>query len=297
MNGTVFNIQRFCVNDGPGIRTTVFLKGCPLKCVWCHNPESHKAEPELMFYKNKCVNCGRCVVMCKSGCHSLCNSSHIFDRHKCIKCFECTKTNCNALEKVGHEISSDDIITEVMKDKIFYDNSGGGITVSGGEPLFQFDFLLDILKKAKAHGLHTIIETCGFTTQIRIKQISEYVDLFLFDYKETDAKLHKEFTGFDNIIILNNLKTLNSMGKSIILRCPIIPGYNDREEHFNGIANIADSMENIVHIEIEPYHSLGSAKYDSLGMNERKITLPDENDKKIWLAKICAGTRKKVLLA
>lgn len=140
MKGIIFNIQKFCVNDGPGIRTTVFLKGCPLKCVWCHNPESQSVSPEIMFYKDKCVTCGRCATVCPGGCHLFENGTHIFNRKKCKKCFECTKIGCEALERVGREISTDEIINEVLKDKIFYDNSRGGVTLSGGEPLYQYDF-------------------------------------------------------------------------------------------------------------------------------------------------------------
>lgn len=297
MTGTVFNVQRFCVNDGPGIRTTVFMKGCPLRCMWCHNPESHRTEPELMFYKDKCTNCGSCAVICKNGCHSFLNNKHVFERGKCTKCFECLKKGCNALEKAGYEISSDNVIAEVMKDKIFYDNSGGGITVSGGEPFFQFDFLLELLKKAKENGVRTAVETCGFVTQDRLKQAAEFVDLFLYDYKETDSKLHEDFTGVDNAVILNNLNILDKLGKSIILRCPIIPGYNDRDDHFRGIGAVAGGIKNILHIEIEPYHPLGSIKYHSLDIRESEIKVPSEKEKDIWYTKICAATDKKVLFA
>lgn len=294
MKGTIFDIQKFCVNDGPGIRTTVFLKGCPLKCIWCHNPESQSEKPEIMFYKDKCVNCGRCAAVCENGCHSFDNGVHKFERKNCVKCFACTQTGCEALEKVGQEISTDEVIDEVLKDKIFYDNSGGGITLSGGEPLCQFDFSLEILKKAKENGLHTAIETCGFTSADRIKEISKYVNLFLFDYKETTGELHKKFTGVSNGVILDNLALLNNMEKSIILRCPIIPDCNDRKEHFEGICNVANRFKNVLHIELEPYHSLGESKYESLGLIESKFHSPDDSEKEGWLFEISYGTDKKV---
>lgn len=297
MKGTIFNIQKFCVNDGPGIRTTVFLKGCPLKCIWCHNPESQSGKQEIMFYKDKCVNCGRCAAVCENGCHSFDNGVHKLERKNCVKCFACTQTGCEALEKVGQEISTDEVIDEVLKDKIFYDNSGGGITLSGGEPLFQFEFSMDILKKAKENGLNTAIETCGFATEEKIKEISKYVDLFLFDYKETNSELHRKFTGVDNTDILKNLALLNKMGKNIILRCPIIPGLNAREEHFKGICDTANKFEHILHIELEPYHSLGENKYISLGTCERKFSLPAEEEKQSWLSKISSATYKKVKFA
>ena len=297
MKGTIFNIQKFCVNDGPGIRTTVFLKGCPLKCIWCHNPESQSEKTEIMFYKDKCVNCGRCAAVCKNNCHSFDDGVHKFERKNCIKCFECTKIGCEALEKVGREISADEVIDEVLKDKIFYDNSGGGITLSGGEPLCQFDFSLEILKLAKENELHTAMETCGFTSTDRIEEISKYVDLFLFDYKETNSELHKKYIGIGNEVILENLSLLNSMGKSIILRCPIIPGCNDRKEHFEGICNVANKFENVLHIEIEPYHSLGESKYESLGLTEHKFHSPSDQEKETLLLRISTNTDKKVVFA
>lgn len=297
MKGIIFNIQKFCINDGPGIRTTVFLKGCPLKCAWCHNPESQSVKPEIMFYKDKCVNCGRCTGVCPNDCHLFENSTHIFDRKNCKKCFECTKTGCEALEMVGRKISTDEVIDEVIKDKIFYDNSGGGVTLSGGEPLYQYDFSLEILKKAKENGLHTAIETCGFATEEKINEISKYVDLFLFDYKETSSELHRNFTGIDNIAIFKNLELLNKMGKSIILRCPIITGFNAREEHFKGICDTANKFKNILHIELEPYHSLGESKYISLGTCEHKFCPPSEEEKQDWLSAISQNTKKEVKFA
>lgn len=296
MKGTIFNIQKFCVNDGPGIRTTVFLKGCPLKCAWCHNPESQSSEPEIMFYKDKCVNCERCAAVCKNGCHIFIGGTHIFEREKCVKCFECTKTGCEALEKAGREISADEVLDEVLKDKIFYDNSGGGITLSGGEPLYQFEFSLEILKKVKENGLHTAVETCGFAAD-RIKEISKYVDLFLFDYKETNDELHKKFTGVGNDVILKNLSLLNDMGKSIILRCPIIPGCNDRKEHFKGICAAANEFEHILHIELEPYHPLGESKYVSLGNDEHEFSVPNREEKQKWFSEISSDTNKEVRFA
>lgn len=257
MTGTVFNIQRFCTNDGPGIRTVVFLKGCPLHCIWCHNPESQTPQPEIMFYKHKCTGCGRCI-------------GHIEQEPDFI-CYHKAKEWCGKL------MDSDEVLNEVLSDKIFYDNSGGGITLSGGEPLYQFDFSMEILKKAKNLGLHTAIETCGFISSEKMQQIAEYVDLFLFDFKESDGKLHKEFTGVDNSIILENLSLLEDLGKEIILRCPIIPGYNDRIDHYQEIASIATSLTSVSRIDIEPYHQLGEGKYDALGREKHVFEVfPDE---------------------
>ena len=264
MNGQIFDIQRFCIDDGPGIRTVVFIKGCPLHCVWCHNPESQNIRGEVMFYEEKCIGCGRCVQLCKNRCHTVENGVHVFDRSRCEGCFECTGVGCGALEAVGQKISSDEVLSEVIRDKVFYRNSGGGVTLSGGEPLMQAEFSAEILKKAKENGIHTAIETCGFEAADKIRQMAEYTDLWLYDYKETNPKLHKEFTGVHNELIINNLKLLNAMGEKIVLRCPIIPGYNDRYEHFDGICGIANSLENILRVEMEPYHTLGKEKYTAL---------------------------------
>lgn len=274
MNGQIFDIQRFCIHDGLGIRTVVFMKGCPLHCAWYHNPESQSMHGEVMFYEEKCIGCGRCVLLCKNRCHAVENGIHVFDRSRCEGCFECVGVGCGALEAVGQKISSDEVLSEVIRDKLFYCNSGGGVTLSGGEPLMQTEFSAEILKKAKENGIHTAVETCGFAVVEKIRQISEYTDLWLYDYKETNPKLHKEFTGVDNELIINNLKLLNEMGKKVILRCPIIPDYNDRYEHFDGICGIANRLENILKVEIEPYHTLGKEKYVALA---RKPIEVEEN--------------------
>lgn len=274
VKGTVFNIQRFCVNDGPGIRTTVFLKGCPLSCVWCHNPESQRFEPEILFYKDKCTGCGRCKCVTAA------------DRD--FVCFNGAKEIC------GKTVSANEVTAEVLKDKPFYENSGGGVTLSGGEPLAQYDFTLELLQKAKENGIHTAVETCGYAERSKILEIAKYVDLFLFDCKETDPELHKEYTGFDNKIILENLKALSDAGSKIILRCPIIPGFNDRAEHFKGISEIADKFSGIEHIEIEPFHPLGESKYSALNSEYADIQPPDAQMVDKWIGQIKFGTKKEV---
>ena len=277
VKGTVFNIQRFCVNDGPGIRTTVFLKGCPLSCVWCHNPESQRFEPEILFYKDKCTGCGRCKCVTAA------------DRD--FVCFNGAKEIC------GKTVSANEVTAEVLKDKPFYENSGGGVTLSGGEPLAQYDFSLELLKKAKENGIHTAIETCGYAEKSKILEIAKYVDLFLFDCKETDQELHKEYTGFDNKIILDNLKALSDAGSKIILRCPIIPGFNDRAEHFKGISEIAGKLSGIEHIEVEPFHPLGESKYSALGREVADIPVPSGKTVDKWIKQIGCGTDKDVICA
>ena len=290
---TVFNIQKFSINDGPGIRTTVFLKGCPLSCIWCHNPESNKPFPELMYDAKKCSLCGKCMDVCPNGCHSFKDSVHIFNRENCINCGKCAES-CyfEALEMAGSVMNQEDVLNEVLKDKAFYETSGGGITLSGGEPMMQFDFSYELLKEAKKEGLHTCIETCGFSSPENFRKIAEYVDIFLFDYKETDPKLHKKFTGVENTLILSNLKMLDEMGAKTILRCPIIPTLNDREEHFEGIAKTANSLKNILEINIEPYHPLGMNKCLMLGTTYKlkDLTFPENETVEKWIKAISEKT-------
>lgn len=288
MTGIVFNIQRFCINDGPGIRTTVFFKGCPLRCVWCHNPESHSCKEELLYDADKCIGCGRCGMACPQSAHTFA-SVHKIDRKQCISCGICAdKCGFNALELAGKEITVEGILAEVLQDKVFYDNSGGGVTLSGGEPLMQFDFAYELLKQAKQNGIHTCIETCGFAKTEDILKIAEFTDVFLYDWKLTNDELHKEYTGVSNRQILDNLRAVDAIGSKIILRCPIIPNVNDTEEHFLGIANVANSLENILAIEIEPYHSLGNNKYKKLGKSEmeQSFKMPDDQQVKEWIMQI-----------
>lgn len=290
--GTIFNIQKFSINDGPGIRTTVFMKGCPLNCLWCHNPESKSRKTEIFFDARKCVGCRSCEV-CPYGCHVFTDTEHIFNREKCIACGKCAaECYTDALELVGTEKSVEEIIAEVMKDEAFYENSGGGMTLSGGEPMFQFDFTYELLKRAKENGLHTCIETCGFAKWEQYEKIADLVDIFLFDYKETDPGKHKEFTGVTNELILENLKKLDEKGCKTVLRCPIIPGLNDTDEHFTGIAKTANSLRNVLEINVEPYHPLGKGKSEMLGKEyfSDDLSFADDNAVKEWIEKISSQT-------
>ncbi len=277
MNGTIFNIQRFCMNDGPGIRTTVFLKGCPLACVWCHNPEGKAPQKQTLIYQEKCIGCGRCAGLAEDD-----------------DVFACWN---GARELCGRTVSSDEVVAEVLRDEPFYRNSGGGLTLSGGEPLYQHAFALDILQKAKAAGIHTVVETSGFASASVMRAIAEYTDLFLYDWKETDPELHRCFAGQNNKPILDNLALLNEMDKDIVLRCPIIPGFNDREDHLRGICSVANCFPGIRCIEVEPYHSFGESKYRALGLVSPAIPLlPDGRTKEI-LDILRAASDKEVKLA
>ncbi len=300
MNGTIFNIQKFCINDGPGIRSTVFVKGCPLNCLWCHNPESKAAKPELFYDARKCIGCGRCAALCPNGCHSASELGHIFDRTNCISCGKCT-ADCyaGALETVGYQISVEDALAEVLKDEVFYQNSGGGMTVSGGEPMAQFEFTYALLAAAKAKGLHTCMETCGFAPAAHYQKIAPLVDIFLFDYKLTDSAAHKKYTGVPNETILENLRLLDALGAATVLRCPIIPTVNDNDAHLQGIAETANSLKNILEVNIEPYHPLGVQKSTMLDKEYAlaQLTFPENKTVEEWIAAVQACTAVPVTKA
>lgn len=297
IKGTVFDIQRFSIHDGPGIRTTVFLKGCPLNCIWCHNPESKSARPELMLHGSKCVGCGECVKACSLGLHSFEGGEHLIEREKCIGCGKCEADCVGALKLYGEQKTVSEVIDEVLRDKSFYDNSGGGMTVSGGEPLMQHEFTLALLKSAKELGLNTAIETSGFSKWERIEAIAPFVDLFLWDVKETDTVRHNEYTGVGNELILENLGRLSTIGARIVLRCPVIPGLNDREEHFRAIGALADALSGVERVDVEPYHPLGKSKALALGKPYplEDLSFPEDATVKAWVESISGFTAKQVI--
>ncbi len=264
--GMIFNIQRFSIDDGPGIRSTVFFKGCPLSCIWCHNPESHKTTQELFFFSQKCIGCGGCAAVCPNSCHTIsAEGVHTFDRTACTSCGACAAVCCTkAIEMVGRTVTVEDVMKEVLSDQIFYEQSSGGITLSGGEPLSQPKFALALLRAAKAENLHTAIETSGYGTRRTLDALLPVTDLFLFDYK-APANDHKRLTGVENTKILDNLEYLSDKGAAIILRCPIIPGCSDTQEHYDAIAALAGRLSGITAVHLEPYHPLGISKAEQLG--------------------------------
>jgi len=285
VKGIIFDLQRFSIHDGPGIRTTVFFKGCPLNCIWCHNPESKERQSEIAFYPEKCLHCGSCVGVCPTQNHLIQDGKHVFNRENCTRCGLCAqRCYAKALDEIGREMTSDEVIQEVIKDKAFYLNSGGGITLSGGEPLYQFEFAFALLKIAKDLGLHTCIETSGAVSFNSLRKIIGYTDLFLYDIKETDAFLSEKYIGANSEGILKNLNLLDSNGGHIILRCPVIPGLNDRLEHFRRIGELANQLENVIGIDVLTYHPLGVSKTFNIGKLPlfSEMTFPSESTVKGW---------------
>ena len=295
LSGTVFNMQRYCTHDGPGIRTTVFLKGCPLRCAWCHNPESHFPLPEISYSEGSCIHCGHCAAVCPSGCHILKDGAHIFERTGCIRCGACAKACPAALNMVGDRQTVGSVMEEVMKDRLFYGETGG-MTLSGGEPFFQSEFALALLKAAKKEGMTTAVETCGQTAYGILRDALEYVDWFLYDYKESSPELFEKNIGVKPDTIRNNLAGLDGDGANIVLRCPVIPGINDRPDHFRGIAETANSLRHIVCVEIEPGHAIGEGKYGQMGYDRKalKIRTPDNDTVREWIRDIQSRTNVPV---
>lgn len=274
--GLVFGIQHFSIHDGEGIRSNVFLKGCPLRCLWCHNPEGLSKRIGIQYIKNKCRGCGRCGYIFK-------NMHDLYIKSEEEK--EAYERLCpyGALELVGKWMSVREVIDDVMKDLRFFKKNNGGITVSGGEPMLQYEFTLELLKEAKKQGIQTAMETSGFAPLEHYQEILPYVDEFLWDYKETNEEKHKEFTGVSNKKILENLDALYEQGANIILRCPIIPGLNDTKEHFQGIAMRSSQMERLKGVELMPYHRFGVAKDVRIGrMKQKEYEVPTKEMKELW---------------
>ena len=261
VRGRVFNIQRYSLHDGPGIRTVVFLKGCPLHCVWCCNPESIEMKPHITFNKDKCIGDGRCIEVCPTGARDA-EGYHVEICNFCGKCVEVCPTG--ALELLGREMSVDEVVEEVEKDRLFYESSGGGATLSGGEVLVQRGFALEILKELRARMLHTAIETTGYAPWKQVKEIAEACDLVLYDLKHMDSKKHKNYTGVPNDLILENAVHLAKEKKDLIFRVPLIGGVNTDMQNIGLLAQFV-VRTGVREVHLLPYHRLGESKYAKLG--------------------------------
>jgi len=285
--GIVFDIQRFSIHDGPGIRTTVFLKGCPLRCLWCGNPESISPRPQLSYMPERCIACGACIEICpETALIPGAEGKAVLDRPRCTDCGKCAAVcDPKALEMVGREMTADEVMAVVLRDAEYYRQSGGGLTLSGGEPLYQPDFAETLLYFAHSRGLHCCVETSGQADWEVIERLHPLVDLWLYDYKETDSALHAKFTGFFNSQIVANLRRLYDSGAKILLRCPMIPGHNARRQHLNGIAALARSLPKLEGVELLPYYNMWRAKLGRLGMTSQlpeTVKPPDHATVKSW---------------
>lgn len=272
VEGTIFDIRKFSLFDGPGIRTTVFFKGCPLTCQWCHNPESQSFQDDIMLWEQRCIGCGECISHCAQqaivkivGIDG--RSRVLTNRNRCTRCGECIDAcAADARERVGRRVSVQEIMREIERDRAFYEESGGGVTFSGGEPMAQINFLRELLLACRQKDLHTAVDTSGYAAWSAFESILPLTDLFLYDVKIMDDTLHRRYTGVSNEIILRNLQSLAQRGARIIARIPIVPGINDNSDNLERFAAFASSLPALERVDILPYHPSAAGKYERLGM-------------------------------
>lgn len=265
MKGLIFNIQRFSIHDGPGIRTNVFFKGCPLRCAWCHNPEGLSPNPELSFTAEKCLGCRSCERACSRGVHRFTKGAHRLAWERCAACGACAGVcPAGALEILGKRWTVEQTVQAVARDRLFY-LDGGGATLTGGEPLLQGEFAIALARALQQQGIGVCLETSGCAPAETVARIAPYIDYFLFDVKETDPERHRRFTGAEMAPIQENLRMLDRLGARLILRCPIIPGVNQRPAHFAALAQLAKRLSHVEQIHLEPYHPMGMEKARRMG--------------------------------
>ncbi len=280
----IFNVQKFSTHDGDGVRTTIFFKGCPLRCQWCHNPESQGYNKELMLHHHKCTACGSCIPKCPAGANTIVDGKLFFNRALCTACGNCVDwCPTEAREIVGEEYTVDQLVKEAKKDLIFYEQSGGGVTLSGGEvmDMKNFDFVVELCRKLHKEGISVFIDTSGYAPYERFERILPYVDVFLYDIKRIDREDHIEYIGVDNALILDNLKRLSDAGAGIYLRIPVIGGVNGKPECMTKIINfIKENNIKARHIHLLPYHDIGKGKYAGLDRpyEDTAMLVPDKAD-------------------
>ena len=264
--GWIFDIKKFALHDGPGIRTTVFCKGCPLRCIWCHNPESLSPEAELSFSVDKCIGCGTCIDTCPNDAMRIDAGARTCNRDLCVQCGKCV-AGCfsGALEMIGREVSVEDVMVEVRKDVQFYRTSGGGVTVSGGEPLMQSEFTTALLRQCQTEDFHTALDTSGQAPWESLEAAAAHADLVLYDLKHIDPAAHEQHTGARNDQILKNLRRLGGLGTPIEIRMPIVPGLNDSGQDIDAAGEFISGLDNVVGVRLLSYHRLAAAKYERLG--------------------------------
>lgn len=264
--GIIFNIQRFSLHDGPGIRTTVFFKGCPLNCNWCQNPEGIKSSIDLFYHSNKCLNCGLCLLNCPREAIRPGNNCVELNRNSCDICLKCTELcPAGAFQAVGKRVTIDELLKELLKDRLVYEESGGGVTISGGEPLLQPEFLLALLVTLKNNAIHTVVETSGYAPWPQLETIAGWTDLFLYDLKLVDEEKSIIYTGVSNRLVISNLKKLLLKDSKVMIRMPFIPGVNTSHENLHKVAELLGECA-VKELELIPYHNFGYAKYLNLGL-------------------------------
>lgn len=279
--GVVFNIQHYSIHDGPGIRTTVFMKGCPLNCLWCQNPESKQFLPEIFFNSEKCVGCGKCIEVCPQGAIDIVQGKSRTKRELCKGCGRCAEACPNeARNLVGKNVLAGEVFKEVNGDTIFYEKSGGGVTLSGGEPLVQYQFSISLLKLCKNAGIHTALDTCGYTKWEVLRKVLDNVDLVLYDIKHMDPVEHKKYTGVSNDSILNNARKIcHELSVPMWVRVPVIPGYNDSVENIEATAKfIFNELGSSIKVHLLPYHRLGETKYERLERLSNSFSIEPPNE-------------------
>lgn len=271
VRGTIFDIKHFAVHDGPGVRTTVFLKGCPLECWWCHNPEGISTHNEIVFYDQKCIECNKCVETCKQNAVKATKQGIKTVWENCIACGECVK-ECptGARQRVGRELTVKALMEKIKKQVIYYDTSGGGVTFSGGEPLMQPTFLKKVLKRCKEEKIHITLDTSGYASPALFQSFIDYVDLFLYDIKLLDESQHQKYTGVSNHLIKRNLEALveEGRGEDVILRFPVVPGITDTTENLQKLAQFVSSLQSVREIDLLPFHNVAE-KYKRLGKKHK----------------------------
>lgn len=279
MDGLISDIIPFSVNDGPGIRTAVFFKGCPLRCRWCHNPEMQRKTPQAMVMGNRCTGCGTCAAVCPAGARG---KSGEIDSARCIGCGACAAAcPSGACRVTGCVMTVGEVMDRILPDKPFY-RGHGGVTLTGGEPMEQPEFAAALAEALTKKQIGVALETSGYASPEAYRKMLPYVGLFLYDWKVTDPALHREWTGEDNRLIRENLRMLHDSGARIVLRCPVIPGVNDTKEHFRGIGALTEEMPGIRRVDLLPYHALGNNKRAQLGLQADGFQAPEEESIRQW---------------